>query len=216
MPMPDNTAAPATITKKHFSPFGWIKSLYHWVMHWADTPYGVPALFLLAFAESSFFPIPPDVLLIALALSKSKRSFFYASVCSLGSVLGGMAGYAIGFYFWDAIGQPIINFYHAQSAFDSVKLAYQNNAFIAVFTAAFTPIPYKVFTIAGGICQIDFWRDLALASALGRSLRFFIVASLFFFFGPPIKKFIDRYFEILTVTFTILLIGGFLAIKYLF
>ena len=202
--------------RPRLSPFGWVKRLYNWVLHWADTPYGVPALFLLAFAESSFFPIPPDVLLIALALARPKRALYFAAVCSVGSVLGGVAGYGIGYYFWDAIGQPIIDFYHAQVAFATVKLAYQDNAFIAVFTAAFTPIPFKVFTIAGGICEINLFRDLVLASTLGRSLRFFIVAVLFFFFGPPIKTFIDRYFELLTIAFTILLIGGFFAIKYVF
>lgn len=212
--MTDN--APAAPAKQRFSAFGWVKRLYNWVLHWADTPYGVPALFILAFAESSFFPIPPDVLLIALALSRPKRSLYFAAICSIGSVLGGVAGYGIGYYFWDAIGQPIIDFYHAQAAYESVQIAYQENAFIAVFTAAFTPIPYKVFTIAGGICKIDLLGDLVLGSALGRSLRFFIVALLFFFFGPPIKKFIDRYFELLTVIFTLLLIGGFLAIKYVF
>ena len=92
---------------------------------------------------------------------------------------------------------------------------YQQNAFLYVFSAAFTPIPYKVFTIAGGICQIRFWQDLVLASLIGRSLRFFLVAGLFYFFGPPIKKFIDRYFEFLTIVFCVLLVGGFIAIKYL-
>lgn len=197
-------------------PFAWIKRLYRWVLHWAQTPYGIPALFLLAFAESSFFPIPPDVLLIALALSMPQKSFYYAVVCTAGSVLGGMAGYGIGYYFWEMIGYPIINFYHAQDAFQAVKTAYQNNAFVAVFTAAFTPIPYKVFTIAGGICRIRFWQDLVVASLLGRAMRFFLVAALFYLFGPPIKKFIDRYFELLTVIFTLLLIGGFIMIKYVF
>lgn len=197
-------------------PFEWLKRLYQWVLHWAETPYGVPALFLLSFAESSFFPIPPDVLLIALTLSIPRKGFYYAAVCSLGSVLGGMAGYAIGYYFWEAIGQPIINFYHAQEAYAAVQKAYQDNAFFAVFTAAFTPIPYKVFTIAGGICHIRLLEDLVLGSLIGRSLRFFAVAALFYFFGPPIKKFIDRYFELLTIVFTVLLIGGFLAIKYVF
>ena len=196
-------------------PFVWFKRLYQWVLHWADTPYGMPALFLLAFAESSFFPIPPDVLLIALALSKPLRSLWYAMVCAVGSVLGGMAGYAIGYFFWDTVGQPIINFYHAQAAFTTVQGYYQDNAFFYMLLAAFTPIPYKVFTIAGGICQIQFWQDLVLGSLIGRSLRFFVVAGLFYFFGPSIKKFIDRYFEMLTILFGILLVGGFLAIKYL-
>ena len=200
----------------YLRPFVWVKKLYTWVLHWAQTRYGVPALFLLAFAESSFFPIPPDVLLIALTLSVPKKGFYYAAICSLGSVLGGMAGYGIGYFFWETIGQPIIDFYHAQAAYAAVQQAYQDNAFFAVFTAAFTPIPYKVFTIAGGICHIRLWQDLVLASIVGRSLRFFIVATLFFFFGPPIKKFIDRYFELLTVAFTLLIVGGFLAIKYVY
>lgn len=209
---------PLSCDKKpwYFRPFVWGKNLYKWVLHWAETPYGVPALFLLAFAESSFFPIPPDVLLIALTLSIPKKGFYYAAVCSLGSVLGGMAGYGIGYFFWDTVGQPIINFYHAQEAYEAVQKAYQENAFFAVFTAAFTPIPFKVFTIAGGICHIRLWQDLVLASMIGRSLRFFLVAMLFFFYGPSIKRFIDRYFEILTVIFTVLLVGGFLAIKYVF
>lgn len=197
-------------------PFGWVKKLYTWVLHWAETPYGVPVLFVLAFAESSFFPIPPDVLLIALTLSIPKKGFYYAAICSIGSVLGGIAGYGIGYFFWETIGQPIIDLYHAQAAYAAVQRAYQDNAFFAVFTAAFTPIPYKVFTIAGGICHIRLWQDLVLASVIGRSLRFFIVATLFFFFGPPIKKFIDRYFELLTVLFTLLIVGGFLAIKYVY
>lgn len=175
----------------------------------------MPALFLLAFAESSFFPIPPDVLLIALALAMPSRSLWYAAVCSAGSVLGGMVGYAIGYFFWDTVGQPIINFYQAQAAFATVQGYYQDNAFFYILLAAFTPVPYKVFTIAGGICQIQFWQELVLGSLIGRSLRFFAVAGLFYFFGPPIKKFIDRYFELLTVLFGILLVGGFLAIKYL-
>jgi membrane protein YqaA with SNARE-associated domain len=198
------------------NPLNWGKNLYNWVMHWAWTPYAIWALLLLALAESSFFPIPPDVLLIALALSIPRKSYYYAAVCSIGSVIGAIIGYAIGYYFWEAIGEGIIDFYHAQEAFDKVKHAYQQNAFIAVFTAAFTPIPFKVFTIAGGICKIDLWKDLVLASSIGRSMRFFLVASLFYFFGPPIKQFIDKYFQLLTIIFTILLIGGFVLLKYIF
>lgn len=200
----------------YLRPFQWGKKLYYWVLHWAETPFGVPALFILAFAESSFFPIPPDVLLIALTLSIPRKGFYYAAVCSLGSVLGGIAGYGIGYYFWETAGQPIIAFYKAEEAFAVVQKAYQENAFWAVFTAAFTPIPYKVFTIAGGICHIRLFEDLVLGSLIGRTLRFFFIAVLFYFFGPPIKKFIDRYFELLTVIFALLLIGGFLAIKYVF
>lgn len=210
----ESTALPPS-TAWYRAPFVWLKRLYQWVLHWAETPYGAIALFLLAFAESSFFPIPPDVLLIALALSRPRRSLHFALICSIGSVLGGMAGYGIGFFLWETVGEPIINFYHAQATFAKVQGYYQRDAFFYVLLAAFTPIPYKVFTIAGGICQIRFWQDLVLASLIGRSLRFFLVAGLFFAFGPPIKKFIDRYFELLTIIFGILLVGGFIAIKYL-
>lgn len=207
--------AAAPDAARRFAPMSWLKRLYQWVLRWADTPYGAPALFLLAFAESSFFPIPPDVLLIALSLSKPRRSWFYAALCSLGSVLGGMAGYGIGYFFWEAVGRPIIALYHAEPAFAQVQGYYRENALFYVFTAAFTPIPYKVFTLAGGICQIRFWQDLVVGSLLGRSLRFFLVAALFFFFGPPIKQFIDRYFEWLTLAFGALVVGGVLAIQYL-
>jgi len=210
-----DTPAAQPRTAWYRRPGAWLKRLYHWVLHWADTPYGVAALFLLAFAESSFFPIPPDVLLIALALAKPRKSLWFAAVCSAGSVLGGMAGYAIGYFFRTTVGDPIIRFYHLEEAFRRVEQLYRDNAFAAVFTAAFTPIPYKVFTIAGGICAIGFWQDLVLGSLIGRSARFFLVALLFFFFGPPIKRLIDRYFEWLTLLFAVLLIGGFAAIKLL-
>ena len=197
-------------------PFIWIRNLYNWVLHWADTQYAVPALFLLTFGESSFFPIAPDVLLITLCLSIPQKGFYYAAICSIASLFGGIAGYGIGYYFWEAVGYPIINFYHAQEVFNSVKTAYQNNAFIVVFSAAFTPVPYKIFTIAGGICRIRFWQDFVAGSILGRSTRFFLIAGLFYFFGPSIKQFIDKYFGLLTIAFVIVLIGGFVAIKFIF
>ncbi len=209
-----NGAAPLPAHRRH-GLFGWLQRLYQWVLHWADTPYGAPALFLLAFAESSVFPIPPDVLLIALALARPRRAWVFAAICSAGSVLGGMAGYGIGYWGWEAIGRPIIEFYHAGAAFARVQGYYQDNAFSYILLAAFTPIPYKVFTLAGGVCQVRFWQDLVLASLIGRSLRFFLVAGLFYLFGPPIKRFIDRYFEWLTLLFGALLVGGFLAIKLL-
>ena len=191
-----------------------IKKLYDWTLHWAETPHSTWALFILAFCESSFFPIPPDVLLIALAVALPKKALKYALVCSAGSVLGGCFGYLIGYEFYEYLGKPIIDFYNITDKFNTVSIHYQDNAFAAIAIAGFTPIPYKVFTIVAGVCKVNIF-TLILASVLGRSGRFFIVAGLFYLFGPKIKIFIEKYFNILTILFIILLIGGFVAIKYL-
>jgi len=197
-------------------PSVWLRKLYDFVLSWANTPYGTIALAILAFAESSFFPVPPDVLLIALALGKPKRAFFYALVCSIFSVLGGMFGYFIGAFLWETVKDFFIPFIFSQDAFDHVGRLYQDNAGLAIFSAAFTPIPYKVFTIAAGV-----WHDyvslyeLVLFSAIGRPMRFFLVASLLFFFGPPVKRFIEKYFDLLALVFTVLLVGGFVILKKL-
>lgn len=190
-----------------------IKKLYDWVLHWAGTPYAIPALFLLAFAESSFFPVPPDVLLITLAISIPKKSFKYAAICTIGSVIGGIVGYGIGLYGYEAIGQPIVSFYHGQEIMNMIKLKYDQHGFIGILIAAVTPIPFKVFTIASGVFQFNF-PLFVLASILGRSMRFFIVAGLIWKFGPPIRDFIDRYFNLLSYAFIALLVGGFIVIKY--
>lgn len=190
-----------------------LRKLYDWVLSWAETPYAVPALFVLAFAESSFFPVPPDVLLIALAMSIPARSLYYALVCSIGSVLGGMVGYLIGYEFMEAVGNRIITFYGFMDKWELVGSLYNRYAAWAVGIAGFTPIPYKVFTIAGGAFKIDFL-VFVIASVLSRSARFFLVAGLIYYFGPTIRGFIDRYFNLLAIVFVVLLIGGFIAVKY--
>lgn len=190
-----------------------IRRLYDWVLHWAETPYGVWALFLLAFAESSFFPVPPDVLLIALALSIPARSFRYALICSAGSVLGGMFGYLIGLGLWDALDTLFIPHLFSQATFDHVKELYAQHDFWIVFIAAFTPIPYKVITISAGVCQINIGAFL-IASIIGRSARFFLVAALIRLFGAHIRNFIEKYFNWVTIAFTVLLIAGFVLVRY--
>lgn len=195
--------------------FTWFKKLYDWILHWAETPYAVPALIILAVAESSFFPVPVDVLLIALAVSIPGRSFEYAAYTSVFSVLGGVGGYVIGLKFMELVGWPIIELYGHHSQFQTLSETFQRYNFVAVLTAALTPIPYKVFTITAGAVRADFIQFL-VASAVGRSLRFFAEGTLIYFFGKRVKGFIDRYFNVLSVVFAVLLIGGFVLIKYVF
>ena len=191
-----------------------MRGLKAWVEGFAEKPGAGWALFVIAFAESSFFPIPPDVLLIALAISVPAKSFRYALVCSVGSVLGGMFGYLIGLEFYDLVGRKIIEFYSLQEQYAAVKILYDQNAFLAIAIAGFTPIPYKVFTIAAGAFQVSF-ATLVYASTVSRPARFCLVAALFFFFGARIKPLIDKYFEALTLAFVILLVAGFVIVKYL-
>jgi membrane protein YqaA with SNARE-associated domain len=204
-----------TSTKLTWNPFTWVRALYDWVLHWAETPYGEVALFVLAFAESSFFPIPPDVLLIALAISIPARSFRFAAITLAGSVLGAFLGYYIGWGLYQSIGVPIIEFYDVVEQFNHVGVMYNDNAFWAITISGFTPIPYKVFTIAAGVFNVNLV-ILVIASLVGRSARFFLVAALIWKFGKPIKDFIEKYFNLMTILFTVLLVGGFLVIKYLF
>ncbi len=194
--------------------FQWLGELKRWVEDAAQKPGAGWTLFGISFIESSFFPIPPDVLLIALAMLTPTKSFRYALVCSVGSVLGGMFGYLIGYEFFELLGRKIIELYGVEAHYEQVRVLYQDNAFNAIAIAAFTPIPYKVFTIAAGAFEISF-ATLVYASILGRSGRFFLVAALFYWFGPKIKPFIDKYFEILSIAFVVLLILGFVVIQYL-
>ncbi len=190
-----------------------LRNLYNWVLHWAATPYAMPALCIISFIESSFFPIPPDVLLIAMVVSVPTGWFRFALGCSVASVLGGMLGYWIGFQFMDIIGGQIIDFYHFQEKWDTIGLLYNKHDAWAVAAAGFTPLPYKVFTIAAGAFKIDF-ATFILASTIGRSARFFIVAALIYKFGPPVKKLIEKYFNLFTIVFFILLVLGFFLLKY--
>ena len=193
-----------------------LRKLYNWVLHWAETPYGPLALFILALAESSFFPIPPDPLLIALCLGAVKKSWRFAFYTSIASVIGGMVGYLIGLGIWGLVDSFFFKYVpgFTESLFDGVMANFNKYGFLYVFAAGFTPIPYKVFTIASGVFKLNFFLFL-IASTLSRSLRFFVVAALFRKFGPSIKSFIDKYFTLLAVLFFILLIGGFFLVKFI-
>ena len=200
-----------------------IRKLYDWVLSWAETPYGGAALFILAFAESSFFPIPPDALLIALVLGSTTKAFKYAATCTVASITGALLGYAIGhFAWWTPSGEftSVAGFFFTNvpgfthDLFYRVQHLYDKWNFWIIFTAGFTPLPYKVFTISAGAFKINL-PMFVIASVVSRGARFFLVSALIWKFGPSIKAFIDKYFNILAFTFTILLIGGFFVIKYL-
>ena len=199
-----------------------IKRLYDWVLTWGDSRWGALALFLLALAEASFFPIPPDVLLIALCVGATSRSFRFGAICLVGSILGAVIGYFIGFFLWQnaageytALANLFFEHVFSVESFQSVGALYEKYNFWIVFTAGFTPLPYKLFTISGGLFHINFVMFL-LASIVSRGLRFFLIAALIWKFGAPIKRFIDKYFNLLAILFTVLLVGSFfLLAKFL-
>ncbi len=214
----------------HFllAPMRWSRSLYDWVLGWGKSPYGLWALFALAVAESSFFPIPPDALLIALCMGSHKKWKRFALVCSIGSVIGGVIGYLIGSFAYELIGSWMINLSASLSGTDPDELLgiaqywFNEKEFLgmqvgpwAVGIAGFTPIPYKVFTISAGFFEMAFVPFL-IASAISRPLRFFFVAGLIGLlykkYGNRIQEFIDKYFNWLALAFVVLLIAGFMAI----
>lgn len=198
-----------------------IRKLYDWVLSWAEKPSAWYALFVLAFAESSFFPVPPDVLLIPLVLGYRTKWFRLAAIATVGSALGGVFGYLIGYYlWWGAPGElsSLAEFFFrnipgfSEAVFWKMQKQYFEYGFWIVFTAGFTPIPYKVFTISSGAFNLEFFTFI-LASVISRGARFFLVAFLIFWFGEPIRTFINKYFNWLALLFTVLLITGFLLIK---
>ena len=194
----------------------WHRHLYNWVIHFADTKHGATALFCLSFAESSFFPIPPDVLLAPLTLGAPKKWFRFALACSIASIIGGIFGYCIGMFLWHFIGDWV--FAHlAWTGLDPENFAkfqnlYNQHDFFIVFTCGFTPLPYKVCTISAGVAEISFIGFL-IASTVSRSARFFLVAGLFRWKGESIRPFVEKYFNWLSLVFVLLLIGGFAVLK---
>jgi membrane protein YqaA with SNARE-associated domain len=193
---------------------GILRRLYDWTVAWSERKGAVWALFGIAVIESSVFPIPPDVLLLALAVGSPQRALWFATVTSVGSVIGGMIGYWIGYSAWHAVKGFFIPYIFSQGTFDRVQDLYQGNAFVAILTAAFTPIPYKVFTIAAGVFEVGFL-TLVMASILGRSARFFMVGGAIYLFGAQVRVLIEKYFDWLAWALLILGVGGFLALKLL-
>ncbi|WP_409561618.1 YqaA family protein [Hyphomicrobium sp. MC8b] len=192
-----------------------LRGLYDWTMRMAASKRAPWALAAVSFAESSFFPIPPDIMLIPMVLSNRRKAWWYATVATVASVIGGILGYAIGYYFFEAVGLPILKFYGREHALDSFMAFVQEYGVEAVIIKGATPIPYKVVTIAAGVGQMNIWAFLG-ASIIARAMRFYLVAGLLYFFGEPIRAFIEKRLGMVMTVFLVLLVGGFVAVKYIF
>lgn len=189
-----------------------LRATYDWAMDVSTRPGAMWAIAVVAFVESSFFPIPPDIMLIPMVLAAPTRAWRIAAVCTVASVLGGIAGYGIGYFLYESVGQPLLGFYGYAEKFEQFADYYNEYGAWIVFGAGVTPFPYKVITIASGLTRLD-PATFAVASALARGMRFFVVAALLWKFGAPIRSFIERYFGLLTVAFFASLIGGFVLIR---
>lgn len=191
-----------------------IRKLYDWTLSLAGHPRALWALAIIAFVESSFFPIPPDVLMIPMIIAAPTRAFRIAAVATVASVLGGLFGYAIGALLFETVGQPILDFYGKADAFDSFATRYNDWGAWAVLIAGVTPFPFKVITIASGTTGLSL-PVFILSAILARALRFFVVAALLWKFGPPIRDFIEKRLGLIFAIFCVLLIGGFYLVMYL-
>ena len=191
-----------------------LKRTYNWTLEKAQHKNAKWYLSLISFAESSFFPIPPDILLIPMALASKARALFYAFMCTLFSVLGGILGYAIGYFFYNSVGIYIVDFYHLENSFNIFENYYKEFGILIVLGAGITPFPYKFITIASGVFGLNIFLFI-IVSIIGRGLRFYLIAILLYFFGEKIKLIIDKYFNILTIVFFILLVGSVFIIRFL-
>lgn len=190
-----------------------VKKLYNWVLSWSDSKWGWLALFFIALFEAVWFPLPPDILLIALCIGATQKSFRFASICLAGSVIGAALAYMLGHFAWHtAAGTPtaFAQFFYdhvfSEATFHNVSEMYAKWDFVAVFTAGFTPLPFKIFTIAAGMCDINLVMFI-IAATIARAMRFFLIAWLIWKYGAPIKKFIDKYLNLLATLLAIILIG---------
>ena len=192
-----------------------LRRLYDWVLRLASSPSAIPATGVIAFAESSFFPIPPDVMLVPMVLANRRKAFTIATVCTIGSVLGGLLGYAIGFYFFETIGAWVVKYYGLQSGLEKFRQGFDQYGIWIILIKGLTPIPYKLVTIASGAAHFDLF-TFVWASIVTRGIRFFAVSALLWKFGEPIRAFIEKRLTLVTWLFLIALVGGFVAFRYLF
>ncbi|MCC6949597.1 MAG: DedA family protein [Bradyrhizobiaceae bacterium] len=190
-----------------------LRRLYRWVLSLAERPSAPKALVAISFAESSFFPIPPDAMLIPMCLARPDRAFWYATLCTIASVLGGLLGYAIGYLLYDTVGQFLIQLYGYSEQAEEFRTAYAEWGHWIILIKGLTPIPYKIVTITSGFAAYDlFW--FTVLSVITRGARFFIVATLLHFFGEPAREFIERRLEWVTLGALVLFVGGFAAAYY--
>ena len=191
-----------------------LRRIYDWVMRLAHHPRAAWALFAVSFAESSFFPIPPDAMLIPMVLADRRKAWFYALICTIASVLGALLGYWIGHALYETVGKPIIAFYHLDQQVQGFIDQFNEYGLWIILIKGLTPIPYKLVTIASGVAGFALV-PFVLASIVTRGFRFFLVAGLLYFFGAPIRDFIERRLTLVTTLFIVLVVGGFVALKYL-
>jgi len=206
-----NKKSPLENPQGHTNP---IRRIYAWTLHWAGTPYALPALIIISFLESSIFPIPPDVLLIPMVLAQPRKAWTYAMACTGASVVGGWAGYGIGHFLYDAIGAPVIAFYHLQAQFEIFRNIFNTYGAWIVLVKGMTPVPYKLITITAGATGMNLLQ-FSIASFVSRAMRFVLEAELLRRFGPTIRPKIDRYLEAILGVLLVLLVGGFLCLKLL-
>lgn len=192
-----------------------MRRLYDWMMAMARGPKAPHALGIVSFAESSFFPIPPDVMLIPMILADRAKAWWYATLATITSVVGGIAGYAIGYFLLESVGKPILHFYGKTGALETLRQFFEQWGVLAILIKGATPIPYKVVTISAGVAEMNLVA-FVLASIGARAMRFYLVAGLLYWFGEPIKQFIERRLMLVTTICAVLLIGGFAVIKLLF
>ncbi|WP_305987886.1 YqaA family protein [Roseibium sp. MMSF_3544] len=191
-----------------------IRRLYDWTLSLAAGPRAPAALGSVSFVESSVFPIPPDILLIPMVIARRERAWWYAFLCTVTSVAGGILGYLIGMFLFEQVAQPVLSFYGKMDKFDEFSAVFNHWGWWFVFFAGLTPFPYKVITIASGVAGLSL-PVFIVASIVSRGLRFFIVAGLLYFFGPPIKDFIEKRLGLMFTLFVVLLVGGFVLLRYI-
>lgn len=191
-----------------------LRRLYDWLLRLAAHRQALPALAIISFAESSFFPIPPDLLLIPMILARPERAFFYATVCLVASVLGGVLGYAIGYWGFETLGRPVLVFYGYGDAIAQFEQAFAEYGWWIIVLKGATPIPYKLVTIASGAASFDLF-EFITASILSRGIRFYAVALLLWWFGPPVRRFVEERLGLVALAATVLLVGGFVIVRYI-
>lgn len=192
-----------------------MRRLYDWMMAKARNDRAPHALFWVSFIESSFFPIPPDVMLIPMVIAQRAKAWWYATVATIGSVIGGAIGYGIGYFFFEQIGRPILEFYGKAQSFGEFTNWFNEWGVWILIIKGMTPFPYKVLTITAGVTHMPLI-EFMLASVIARAMRFYLVAGLLYFFGEPIREFIEKRLTLVTTVFVVLLVLGFVAIKYVF